>query len=457
MRDKGTKNRRIECPLCSFNTGLRSKFVDHIGVAHNREEQELWDEVNGGPVMCSCGCGQQTRWRGWKQGYSTSLKGHWAAGKTKDNDERVKRRAATIKKQFDSGERESWAKGKTKETDARVAKKVKATSEGLPTSWSAGKTKEAHESLKRTSESLRKVYKARRQDNSLIKGSGTSSKVKELARSEITAYVRSLGVYVVENDHTIIKPQELDIWVPSNNLAIEYNSLYWHNSEDINNKNYHQRKTRLCNMMGVKLLHVWEDEWRDRRHVIESLISARLGVGMRRVDARKCDIKPVATAERRGFFNANHLDGDTGKAKWALGLYSGDELVMCMSVRRAFHKTYASRLEVARVCSRSHVYVRGGLSRLTHHVLKKAISEGYSGLMTYVDQRLGNDVAYQKSGWQFFKNTETPRFWWSDGNTRIDRFQVRADKERGMSEREVAEEKGVWRVWGCKNGIYTMQ
>ena len=40
-------------------------------------------------------------------------------------------------------------------------------------------------------------------------------------------------------------PLELDIYIPSHNLAIEFDGLYWH-SEIHKPSNYHLNKTELC-------------------------------------------------------------------------------------------------------------------------------------------------------------------------------------------------------------------
>lgn len=43
-------------------------------------------------------------------------------------------------------------------------------------------------------------------------------------------------------------------------LAFEFNGLYWH---QINEKsfNYHLNKTIECEKLGIRLIHIWEDEW----------------------------------------------------------------------------------------------------------------------------------------------------------------------------------------------------
>ena len=43
-------------------------------------------------------------------------------------------------------------------------------------------------------------------------------------------------------------------------LAIEFNGIYWHS---VQNKElgYHLMKTKMCEEAGIKLVHIWEDQW----------------------------------------------------------------------------------------------------------------------------------------------------------------------------------------------------
>jgi len=55
-------------------------------------------------------------------------------------------------------------------------------------------------------------------------------------------------------------------------IAIEFNGLYWHGI-DKKELGYHLMKTKLCEEAGVKLIHVWEDEWANSRDSIEAFLA----------------------------------------------------------------------------------------------------------------------------------------------------------------------------------------
>lgn len=92
---------------------------------------------------------------------------------------------------------------------------------------------------------------------------------------------------VVRNDRTVLAPRELDIYIPSLKIAIEYNGVYWHDKklylDDLKNNTFHskeQQKTRDCEILGIYIIHVWEDDWLEDEHsvkeeIIESLTAAK--------------------------------------------------------------------------------------------------------------------------------------------------------------------------------------
>ena len=500
--------------MCAFETKLLSSFERHLVMSHDTSAHELWDRVNGGPHLCDCGCGKQTKWLNWHRGYSPTIKGHWSRGLTKESDERVARSADAIRVGFSSG-RIQWSKGLTAKTDARIAAKNVATSEGLRRAYNEGRTrtwppdltKESDERVAVITDSLHLTIE---EVTSRIERPGlfklvnplesyktTHDNVKvrcvkcdtctwmqvgklihndpqapcqtctprgsSIAERELADFVEhELGISIVRNDRTVIAPMELDIWVPSRSVAIEYNSLYWHSELQQPDPKYHTRKVNFAKARGVKLVHVFADEWRDRRPIVESMIRARVGIEMSKVDARRCEVRPVDVHTRRAFFDTNHVDGDV-PSHCAYGLFEVDgdhdgRLVQCMSLRTPRHRLHreAHHLEVARSCGLLGTYVRGGLGRLSHHCIEHVKGLGMKGLMTYVDQRFGGGDAYQRAGWQFVERTQTPRFWWTDMVRRYDRFRFRADPTRGMSERDVAGEAGVVKVFGCPNMTYVI-
>ena len=93
-------------------------------------------------------------------------------------------------------------------------------------------------------------------------------------------------------------------------------------------------------------------------------------------------------------------------------------------------------------------------SKLMNHLYEWSIQNGYDGLFSYSDLRLGEGGVYSSSG--FEKLGESPHnYWYTDGHTRYDRFKYRAHD--GVSEIDVAKREGVRPCWGAGNAIWKRQ
>ena len=119
-------------------------------------------------------------------------------------------------------------------------------------------------------------------------------------------------------DRSLIKPYELDVVIDELKTALEFNGLFYH-CVQCKPAGYHLMKTTLCNEKGFRLLHVWEDDWTDRRDETKRRIEEALrGGGLsfsedelslplewyNGVDVQGyelVDVVPPATVERSGF------------------------------------------------------------------------------------------------------------------------------------------------------------
>jgi len=453
-----------------------------------------------------------------KRSASLKGKESWCKGLTAEGDPRVAARGAATssgrKAAFESGDIVAWNKGSTAASDPRIAAAAEQLkiqyAEGKVTPWAKGLTRETDERVdamaNRVSMTLRQENIRRYLDSMKRLGTeeirerveasgrlrvvgGLESYINDaqkviqvqcsscsevfygslrslqygkcfkcspggsVAQESIAVWLESIGCTVKRNDRTKLGGLELDIYVPDSCLGIEYNGLYWH-SHTNRSSSYHANKTAAAVAAGVNLLHVFEDEWRDKTDIVKSMISSRLKMSTQSVGARRCVVKPLQPGIRRSFFETNHIDGDVAsKAAW--GLFDRDTLVYALSVRSPFHRKEGV-IEVARCAAALGHNVPGGLSRLVREASAWGRQEGYDKLMTYVDTRHGGTGrGYAVAGFVEVDRTP-PRFWWTDFEERYNRFKYRADSANGLTEAEVAEAAGVVKIWGCENVVYEM-
>lgn len=277
---------------------------------------------------------------------------------------------------------------------------------------------------------------------------------ESMGQLEMFEFVKSICPDAIISDKDVISPKELDIWVPSKRFAIEYNGLYWHSSHRQIDPLYHVKKLESCTKNDIRLLSMFEDEWRDKKDILCSMIRHRLGFPQRIFNARELAVSDVPSMEAKKFFENNHLEGHVAGIKY-IGLRNHDgELLACVSLRRPFHSKYTEFLELGRCATSLMTNVRGWLGKLSRAAAQYCKGLGHTKMMTYVDQRVGNGDGYALAGWKLMEDGGRPRFWWTDARMRYNRFLYRADASRGLSQDEVAREAGVKKIFGCRNSLY---
>lgn len=264
---------------------------------------------------------------------------------------------------------------------------------------------------------------------------------------EVAGYIRSLGFDVVDCARRVLSCGEVDVWVPSARFGIEFNGLYWHCDLNREDRRHVERKHADALSRGVRLFTIFEDEWRDRRPIVEGMIRHRLGLSTR-VGARTLGLCELSMQERKAFFEHAHVDGDV-RADVAFGLRDPEgRIIQALSLRTPFHSSLVSFSEVARSATLPGRCVVGGLSRLITRACFWAREAGKCGLLTYVDGRYGDGASYEASGFVRVRRTG-PRFWWTDFRQRHDRFMFRA--KDGITQSEVAAAAGMHMIWGAGN------
>ena len=131
---------------------------------------------------------------------------------------------------------------------------------------------------------------------------------QSIIENELVYYVRQLETDIKVQNRSTIFPLELDIVIPQKNIAIELDGLYWHS--DVNggkDKNYHLNKTLLCGQENIRLIHIFEDEWRKKKKIVKGRLKHILGKDDYRIYGRKCEIKNINDNLKSKFLNKYHI------------------------------------------------------------------------------------------------------------------------------------------------------
>jgi hypothetical protein len=253
----------------------------------------------------------------------------------------------------------------------------------------------------------------------------------------------------------IIPPKELDIYIPSIKTAIEFNGLYWH-SEDNVGKASHLLKTRLCEKIGIHLIQIFEDDWKNKRQIIESRLLNIFHKTPRKIYARKCYIKEVDRKIGKEFLEENHLQGYSNFSI-GLGLYLEDELVSLMTfVNRKFRLgqdvSDEGDYELSRFASKINYSVVGSAERLFKNFISKYNPKK---ITSYADRfwTMNNGKSlYEILGFKLDSITN-PSYYYIVKGIRKHRFGFRKEiliKEGfdpNKSESQIMKERGILRIW----------
>lgn len=223
---------------------------------------------------------------------------------------------------------------------------------------------------------------------------------KSRKEQDIVEFIQSLGFEVKTNFRKAIAPMEVDIFVPSRNLAIEFNGNYWYSNEKGADKFYHFNKSFACENKGIRLIHIYEYQWSDpiKREILKSIIMNALGKNDRKIFARKCEIKELTKRDVVEFSEMNSLHGHRNASIY-LGLFYENELVEIMSFGKAFFSRDTTiDYECIRSITKINTTVVGGMNKLFNYFVNKYNPQK---VLYYVDYNTHNGSSMPKLGFEF--------------------------------------------------------
>lgn len=248
------------------------------------------------------------------------------------------------------------------------------------------------------------------------------------------------------NDRKILDRRELDIVIPDKKLAIEYDGFYWHNENIVSSK-YHIEKTESCEAAGYKLIHIFEDEWRDKRPIVESRLRGILGLNDR-IYARETECRELSYEESREFLEENHIQGSC-MSKWRYGLFYNDHLVAVMTFGKS---RFEDGFELLRFCNKLNTNVVGGAGKLLARF--RADHPEIEKIVSYADRRWSVGDLYEKLRFKLVQKTD-PSYFYIVNHQRKSRLQFQKHKlvaegaDPSLSEHEIMKQKKCSRIYDC--------
>ena len=280
---------------------------------------------------------------------------------------------------------------------------------------------------------------------------------------------------IKENSKEILNPgkKEIDLFIQDKNFAIELNGNFWH-TENFGGKTkeYHLEKTNICSSKGVTLLHIFEDEWENKKGIVKQKIAHLLKKNnMPSIFARKCEIIKISAKECNKFLEDNHIQGSETNSTIRLGAFYNNKLVAAMTFGKPrLHMGGKSMLKIAehtyeliRFATDINFRIVGIGSKLFQHFVTTINPEI---VYSYADKRWtssvngGSGSIYDKLGFMVASHS-SPNYFYVHPSTsykfRENRFRYRKS-ELPKQLREFIPELTEWenmklngydRIWDC--------
>jgi hypothetical protein len=260
---------------------------------------------------------------------------------------------------------------------------------------------------------------------------------------------------IKHNNRTLLSGEELDIYMEENNIAIEYDGVYFH-SNAFKQTDYHLNKTVKCEELGIRLFHIFENEWLvpTKQDIWKSILTNVCSQSTR-IFARKTDIRPVSSSDSKKFLEENHLQGACVSSV-RYGLYLDDVLVSLMTFGKSrFNKKID--WELIRFCNKKYTTIVGGASKLFKHFLKN-----HSGsVISYADRRRSQGNLYKQLGFDFSHNS-VPNFMYVKNRELFSRQKFQKHKLKNQlknfdpekTAEKNMEEHGYRKIYDCGNQVW---
>lgn len=257
---------------------------------------------------------------------------------------------------------------------------------------------------------------------------------------EIENFIRTIYDGEIEtNNRTVLGGNELDIWLPDKNIAIEYNGNFWH-SDVKKEKTYAVRKYEMAARAGVRLIQIQEWQWHNDeiRERLENLIRGSIAT-RKKIRASKLSVVVPKKETTRQFLDDNHLSGNVGYS-FSIGLEdteNGELLAVMTFGKPRFRKNID--WEILRFATRADTQIYGAASKMFSEFLKM---KNPKSVISYSNNSFFNGNTYKMLGFSQQKRI-VPNYVWVRGIDVRTRYQSQRKRISGIgSENDIMRSEG---------------
>ena len=291
-------------------------------------------------------------------------------------------------------------------------------------------------------------------------GNLTVSKDRFISKyeKELQDFLNECNVSFYPNRQILIG-KEIDLLIEDKKIGIEFDGLKFHTEWfGKKDRNYHCNKTIKCNEKGYGLIHIFEDEYVNKKEIVLNKLKhiLKLNYSLPKVCGRKVIVKEIYKNEANIFLEQYHIQGFSSSTVYLGGFYN-DELVAVMSFKHGNIKN--PNWELTRFATKSTYFYQGVASKMFTYFVR---NYNPNIIISFADRRwtpfIDNNL-YTKLGFNIESiNKPDYRYY----NEKVDKYKrvhkmtfnkKTLNRKYGfpltMTETEMAKELGYDRIWDC--------
>jgi hypothetical protein len=254
---------------------------------------------------------------------------------------------------------------------------------------------------------------------------------------QMFAFIKQTHASVEKTRHHI-HGFELDAFVPELNVAFEYDGMFWHSEMKVG-KTKQLLKTNLCNEEGIKLIHIFENEWVTQQDKIKDIINEAL-CNNTVINLQNAEAKQIDNQVAIDFANANKLYGGKECVN-SIGLFVNDDLLSTMSFAKPRLRRFDG-LEIVNDCTAIGYTSKDAYSVMLDNAVRLF---DIKHAIAYADRSKNDIEKYERTKMRFVKNVEPYHSVIVDNTRFSDCYWSSSDRD---------EENYAYKVFNCGYSIY---
>lgn len=232
----------------------------------------------------------------------------------------------------------------------------------------------------------------------------------------ISAFLKEIGVEFLFRDRLVLKGSELDFYVPSKKVAIEYCGMYWHSIQTMTERlgrekadaiRRHQKKMQECEKLGIRLITIFEGDM-SMPEIVKGRLRSALNIPTEIIGARKCTVGTCSKTDAKEFLDKHHLQGSVG-CTYAVKISLGERILGVLTIGPVARPNVVKSLppgtiEIKRMAFLPGIRVTGGASKM----FNMAVQIGdLRSVISFCDLRYGDGRVYKAMGFTLL-STSSP-------------------------------------------------